>query len=239
MTVGSAIEQAIMDILEDAKFTSANPDWINTYWPDQSEIRGGIPQLIDAEIKKAIDDALKNQKSSYGQANAHVKAFKKTQQSQNLHVQAFQKYQEIQQKADLDMLRNLTGDIQMVTTLMRSPVGWLTSVMTAAAPIIVPALLAIALPEIIKAILDKLAQPGNPLDPRFKRLLDEEFNSGLTRQQQFNTAIGSRKIVVQSEAGWRNLQGAGHSSNMRDIKEGSGFGPRTGKVGIEDKSVGL
>jgi len=170
----------------------------------------------------------------------------KPESQYDAHIKTYGKFQQDIEdrpgnlaKLDKDAMSGATSDLGSIKSLMGNPQGFMINIMTKFAPVLAPILIAVAMPMIIKGILDILAQPGNPLDPRFKRLLENEFNSGLTRQQQFNTAIGARKITVQSAAGWRNMMGAGHTSNMRDIKDGSGFGPRKGKVGIEAKKVGL
>ena len=118
--------------------------------------------------------------------------------------------------------------------LMNDPKAFMMANMKILGPLVVVAML----PEIIDGVIKFLTMPGMPLDPRFKRLLDEEWNSGMERQRQFNTFIGARNVTAQTSAGWRNMMGAGHRSVFRDVAQGTGLGPRTGVMNIADKSLG-
>jgi hypothetical protein len=106
-------------------------------------------------------------------------------------------------------------------------------------PMLAPLIIAASMPQIIEGVIQVLTRPGMPLDPRFTRFMEKEWNTGLDRQKQFNTMIGRRNVVVQTSAGWRNTLGAGHTSVNRRVAEGTGAGPRLGTiVGMPDKSIG-
>jgi len=131
------------------------------------------------------------------------------------------------------------GNVGKVQGFIQNPGGFLLSKLSTMAPQLAIIMLPFILPEITKQVIKVLTRPGFPLDPRFKRRLEEEYQSFLSRQTQFNSSIGARNVVVQSSKGWINMNGAGHRSAMRDVREGTGRGVRQGFIGIEDKSLGI
>jgi len=79
---------------------------------------------------------------------------------------------------------------------------------------------------------------GGPLDTRYRReLLNEQFNF-LSRQLARDTEIGNRQLIIQSDANFRNLGGAGNSNTLRQVRE---KGDRLADVGllVDDRAKGL
>lgn len=180
----------------------------------------GIEQAINDAIKKIVQDTARKEKET--QYDSHIKAYGKFKRQED--------------DAKFSDISSQLTDIKQLTT---NPSGFILSMIMPLVPILGPMMVAASMPMIIDTIIEVLTRPGFPLDPRFKRRLDEEFNSQLDRQTQFNSSIGARNVVIQTKAGWINMQGAGHRSAMKDVREGTGRGVRQGFIGIEDKSVGL
>lgn len=215
--IGRKIREMIEDSMLSAYIVSPRFD---DYEIEAVEIPNvGIEQSIEADIRKIVEEYGRKSKNTYDQ-----------------HVKAYGKYKRLEDKAAQSDLMGKVGQLQ---GLMRNPGGFLLSKLTMIAPQLAIIMLPFILPEIAKHVIKVLTQPGFPLDPRFKRRLEEEYNSFLSRQTQFNSAIGARNVVVQTKAGWINMNGAGHRSAMKDIREGTGRGVRQGFIGIEDKSLGI
>lgn len=101
------------------------------------------------------------------------------------------------------------------------------------------ALIALAL-SLIPIIIKELKRPGSILDVRFKRLMEDEFNAFLSRQEQMNTQLGYRQVIVQSKAGFlAQAGGAGTYNNLVDKRMG-GLDPRRQEmVGLVDHAKDL
>ena len=101
------------------------------------------------------------------------------------------------------------------------------------------ALIALAL-SLIPIIIKELKRPGSILDVRFKRLMEDEFNAFLSRQEQMNTQLGYRQVIVQSKAGFlAQAGGSGTYNNLVDKRMG-GLDPRRQElVGLVDHAKDL
>lgn len=101
------------------------------------------------------------------------------------------------------------------------------------------ALITLAL-SLIPIIIKELKRPGSILDVRFKRLMEDEFNSFLSRQEQMNTQLGYRQVIVQSKAGFlAQAGGSGTYNNLVDKRMG-GLDPRRQElVGLVDHAKDL
>jgi len=78
-------------------------------------------------------------------------------------------------------------------------------------------------------IFAELTRAGSTFDLRWKRILADEFNAFLDRQAQHNTRIGTRQVIIQSSAGFINLNGGESNTNTVRLA-------RKGWTGIEDVS---
>lgn len=221
MTVGNAMRNMIEDMMLSAYITSPRFD---DYEIDAVEIPpAGIESLIDEEIRRIIEEQVRTQSrepdSSY---DAHVKAYGKFKREQ-----------------DTDNTDEIMRMMQKGGQVFTNPRAFFLSNMKLLLPTLGPLLIAAMLPQIIEGVIEVLTRPGFPLDPRFTRFMEQEWNTGLERQTQFNTMIGRRNVVIQTKAGWRNQMGAGHTSIYKRIAEGTGIGPRLGTlIGMPEKSTG-
>jgi len=90
-------------------------------------------------------------------------------------------------------------------------------------------LIALAI-AMIPIILDELSKPGGPMDTRWKRIMSDEANAFLDRQDQHNTSIGLRGVIIQSAAGFISNNGGAGDSNSKRLA-------RKGWTGLEDVSA--
>lgn len=88
-------------------------------------------------------------------------------------------------------------------------------------------------------IFEYITRPGSPLDLRFKRFMENEFNAFMDRQTQRNTQIGTRQVIVQSRAGFIQANGVGNENTLRQIREGGTDGNRLAEISFTDHSRGL
>lgn len=101
------------------------------------------------------------------------------------------------------------------------------------------ALVALVL-SMIPLIIDELKKPGSMMDVRWKRMMQDEFNAFLDRQDKMNTFLGYRQIIVQSKAGFMaQASGAGTYDSNRDLREGGMDKDRQEIVGLEDHAKQL
>jgi len=103
-------------------------------------------------------------------------------------------------------------------------------------PILMPLLIAAGLSEVI---LNTMLSPGGLFDRRLRRLITEEVNGLLDKQTQKNFSIGTRQLVIQSRAGFRNIQGIGSEDSLRQIREGTGAGLRKSNLDYIDFTKGV
>ena len=129
----------------------------------------------------------------------------------------------------LSQARSASGD----------PAGFVLDFFKPYIPVLVPLLAAAAAPLIVQNVIDLLTRPGMPLDPRFKRVIVNEVLGLLDRQQQEDSKIGARDVVVQSRAGFMNMNGAGSNSILKQIREGKGPTPFTSTIGLQEKAGGV
>lgn len=109
------------------------------------------------------------------------------------------------------------------------------SVLTRLVPYLVPIMIATGAAAIL---FDWAKGPGGPIDTRYERDLRNETLNFLSRQLQRDTEIGNRQLIIQSDANFKNLGGAGNSNTLRQIRE---RGDRLADVGllVDDRAKGL
>ncbi len=94
--------------------------------------------------------------------------------------------------------------------------------------------------SMIPLIIQELKKPGSMMDVRWKRMMQDEFNAFLDRQDQMNTYLGYRQIIVQSKAGFMTqASGAGTYDSNRDLREGGMDKDRQEIIGLEDHAKQL
>jgi len=101
------------------------------------------------------------------------------------------------------------------------------------------ALVAFAI-SLIPILINELTKPGGPWDLRFKRIVEKEVNSLMSRQNQYDYAIGERGLIIQSRAGFLNRHTGGVNSNtLRQIREGGIDKNLLTQIDYTDHSKGL
>jgi len=124
----------------------------------------------------------------------------------------------------------------------KDPIGALSSTVSSglsAIPIPHAQLVALSL-AMIPIILKMLTADGSALDLRWKRLMQKEENSFLDRQTQRNTQIGLRQVIVQSRAGFIQINGAGgNGSSIRQHRDGFADKQQADKQDLTDHSQEL
>ena len=95
-------------------------------------------------------------------------------------------------------------------------------------------MLAIALAPLI---VKELKKPGSALDIRWKRIMQDEFNAFLSRQDQWDTKLGLRIVRVQSKAGFLVTNGSAMTeSGLKQVREGGTDGDRLALIEMADHS---
>jgi len=98
-------------------------------------------------------------------------------------------------------------------------------------------LLAIALAPLI---VQELKKPGSMLDIRWKRIMQDEFNAFLQRQDQWDTKLGLRIPRVQSASGFLVTNGSAMTENsLRQVREGGTDGNRLALIDMTDHTKEL
>lgn len=93
--------------------------------------------------------------------------------------------------------------------------------------------------QISKYVFAEITKAGGTMDLRWRRQMDDEFNAFLDRQTQRNTQIGNRQVVIQSTAGFIQMNGAANENTLRQIRDGGVDGTRLAKVDLRDHAQGL
>ncbi len=128
------------------------------------------------------------------------------------------------------------GAVRQGASLAQNPASIITTFMK-----FLPhtAVIALAL-SLIPLIVGELTGPGKMWDLRWKRKMSDEQNSFLSRQEQRNTQLGLRQVIVASEAGFSAMSGgAGQYNNLRDVREGGTDGNRIARIDMTDHSKEL
>jgi len=93
--------------------------------------------------------------------------------------------------------------------------------------------------QISKYVFEEITKPGGAMDVRWRRQMENEFNAFLDRQTQRNTQIGTRQVVIQSAAGFIQMNGAANENTLRQIRDGGVDGTRLARVDLPDHAKGL
>jgi len=93
--------------------------------------------------------------------------------------------------------------------------------------------------QISKYVFAEITKAGGSMDLRWRRQMDDEFNAFLDRQTQRNTQIGNRQVVIQSAAGFIQMNGAANENTLRQIRDGGVDGTRLARVDLTDHAKGL
>ena len=132
----------------------------------------------------------------------------------------------------------LVTNVRKGAGAIQNPMGALSSAIKGI-PIPHAQLLALAL-AMAPIIFELTTRDGGPLDLRFRRRLLKEQNSFLDRQTQRNTQIGLRQVIIQSRAGFIQMNGgAGNENTNRQIRDGGVDGNRLAQIEMADHAKEL
>ena len=93
--------------------------------------------------------------------------------------------------------------------------------------------------EVAQYVFEEITRPGGKLDLRWKRQMDKEDTAFLDRQTKRNTQIGTRQVIIQSEKGFLQMNGAASENTLRQIRDGGVDGNRLARVDLTDHAMGL
>ena len=131
--------------------------------------------------------------------------------------------------ATTDAVQDKVGKIQTkagnLNQLISNPTGFIMGRLSTAIPVLGSIMaLAFALPEIINAVGNMLFGAGGPFDRRFKRLVNKEFLSFLTREEQKRRALGLDPLIFNFGEGFGNSIGQYTTYSLKWTDEGKQFG---------------
>ena len=131
--------------------------------------------------------------------------------------------------ATTDAIQDKVGKIQTkagnLNQLISNPTGFIMGRLSTAIPVLGSIMaLAFALPEIINAIGNMLFGAGGPFDRRVKRLVNKEFLSFLTREEQKRRALGLDPLIFNFGEGFGNSIGQYTTYSLKWTDEGKQFG---------------
>lgn len=206
---------------------------------------------LEREINKVVADATKiarRRKAPTGQETGeteedeaiqgyseHVKAWNDYRKQYTDLVKAMDKRVDSWDLPEDDTLNQsaVAGAVSRGYSSSRNPLG-VGSTLLGMLPH--TALVALAI-QLTPLIIDQLKSPGNYLDVRWKRIMMDEFNAMLERQDQWDTMIGLRQTIVQSKAGFLMESGAAMTeNNLRQRREGGVDGNRLALIDFTDHS---
>jgi hypothetical protein len=235
MTLSHEIARLVEHMMKSAIIESPRfKDYYVAYTPvlpEQMEIERAIDKAIQESQKrtrqraqgKAVDSSGESEESvavkAYG---AHVQAYMENKKANDYVVDAMLKrlgIEEFDEKWDLSMeLEKAVGGAKRGMGAVQNPMHGMEALITKLPH---AALVALAV-SLAPMIIDELKKPGSWLDVRFVRLMQDEFNAFLERQDQWNTMLGLRQVIVQSQAGFLMSGGASMNENTLRIVRGGG-----------------
>ena len=205
--------------MNSARITSASPNFVNRVeaydWFGET---GNFEEIIRQEVQAIMSQQqtiVKEEKSQAGVGTPPA------EESEGTNVEAtIRQTVEKGAGAVMNPMGALSGGLKSIPI----PHAQLVALALAMAPLIF---------KIITA-------DGGPLDLRFRRKMLKEQNSFLDRQTQRNTQIGLRQVIIQSRAGFIQMNGAGGNENtIRQVRDGGVDGNRLAQIDLFDHSKEL
>ena len=210
------IKQMILSTLRSAKMDSASPGHVNRF----IGLEGGVSDIIgsneeiNAAIREAVADITSDPDSADTLSQDLLDSEVKTGKIKSTSVSSA--FSAARAGAD--------------------PVDFLQVYAKTLVPILLPLLVAAGLSELI---IETSLSPGGILDRRLRRYITQEINGFLDKQTQKNNQIGVRQVIIQSRAGFRNINGIASEDSLRQIKLGGGNGLRKSALDYIDFSKGV
>lgn len=212
-SVGDVLRQMIENAMYSANITSANPLHVNHV--ESIDINPlEFETILEEAIKEIVDTELS------------------TRQTETLGSELSIPSNEgggIKEGQALGLARKGLSTAQNPTSIVQQGLSFLPHA----------ALVAFVI-SMMPIIFRELTKPGGPFDLRWKRIMQDEFNAFLDRQTQHNTKIGTRQVIIQSRAGFINMNGAdSNSNNLRLIRKGWTGREDISELDYTDHSKGL
>jgi len=143
---------------------------------------------------------------------------------------------EVETKGEKFTESQAAGLVGRGVAVARSPV----SAFTGLAGFIPHAVLVALAISLVPLIINELKKPGSMLDVRWKRIMQDEFNAFLNRQDQWDTKLGLRQVRVQSASGFLITNGSAMTeNNLRQVREGGVDGNRLALIEMSDHAKEL
>ena len=132
--------------------------------------------------------------------------------------------------AGLSVARSTTSNLQNPTAIVSQGLAFLPHAVIVSFVI-----------SILPTIINELTKPGGDWDLRFKRAVEEEYNSLEARKYLFDIRIGQKGLIFQTVAGLlsTNQTGAASSNTLRMIKDGGIDKSFQGQIDYVDHAEGL
>ena len=205
MTLDDVINAKIAHAFRSARMTSANPTHINYFIDDKGfGAEGGGTVNMEEAIRQAVREII-GQEGGTGEGGEVGGGVGK----------------EVAGEAAF------AGMAGKGVAMARAPQAAIMGGAMGAIKFLPHAALVVLAVALVPIIFDEITKAGGPMDLRWKRIMSDEFNAFLDRQTQRNTQIGTRQVIIQSKAGFINLNGAGgNANNLRTIREGGISGNR-------------
>lgn len=213
------IKQMILSAFRSANMESASPGKINHF----IGMEGGEMDIIGSneEINAAIQEAVQQIMGS-------------PENAENL-VDGLSSAGEKTGKTKSDLEKTGIGATSKVISVSQNPAG----IVAQGLPLLPHAVLIAFAIALAPLIFDILTKPGGPLDLRFKRILEDEFNAFLSRQTQRDTEMGVRQVIIQGKTGFTATNGVNNYNTLRGIREGGVDEERLSRIGKVDHSKGV
>ena len=204
MTLGSSIKQMMESFARALAITSANPEHTNVVKEVEyfGEV-GNFDEVLSADVVRIIKEEIKIQMTD-------VKV-------------------DVEKKVPTGSVGSqVTQNINKAVSVSQNPAS-MGAMLISKLPH--AAVIALAT-QLYPVIIDYLTRPGGPMDIRFRRRVEKEWNGFLDRQTQKNTQIGLRSMIVQSTGGFIQVNGAGSGNAQRLAKNTQGFIEKNNEIGL-------
>ncbi len=219
MSLWDQVRQAVEGLMNSARISSASPNFVNRVegydWFSET---GDFEEVIREEVRNIMmemDAEIKEAESQSGIGTVPA------EDSEGTNVEAT--VNKVAQKG-AGAVQNPLGALQGAVRSIPIPHAQLVAMALALVPI----------------IFELITRDGGALDLRFKRKMLNEQNSFLDRQTQKNTQIGLRQVIIQSRAGFIQLNGAGgNGSSIRQHRDGFMDESQAVKIGMTDHAKEL
>ena len=192
MTLASSIKQFVESIMVAARIVSPRFSDYHVDGFDFYSEAGQFDESFRADVVKIIQDEIKIQMTKVGE-DAKIPASKGSVEAQ------------------------ITQNINKVSSVAQNPASMGAELISKLPH---AAVVALAI-KLYPVIIDYLTRPGGPMDIRFRRKIELEWNGFLDRQTQKNTQLGIRGVRIQSRAGFIQLSGGASGNSMRLQKDPS------------------